>query len=56
MTDENGRERAGAGPGDPGRDPGLSDVPLAGEDVIVLGDERKAPRDRALPARASSAT
>ena len=42
MTDENGKPVAEAGPAIPVEIQGLSDVPLAGEDVIVLGDERKA--------------
>jgi translation initiation factor IF-2 len=42
MNDENGRSVAEAGPAIPVEIQGLSDVPLAGEDVMVLGDERKA--------------
>jgi translation initiation factor IF-2 len=42
MTDENGRAIAEAGPAIPVEIQGLSDVPVAGEDVIALGDERKA--------------
>ena len=42
MTDENGKAIQQAGPAIPVEIQGLSDVPLAGEDVIVLGDERKA--------------
>jgi translation initiation factor IF-2 len=42
MSDENGKAIAEAGPSIPVEIQGLSDVPLAGEDVIVLGDERKA--------------
>ncbi len=42
MTDENGKPVAAAGPAIPVEIQGLSDVPLAGEDVMVLGDERKA--------------
>jgi translation initiation factor IF-2 len=42
MTDENGKSVPAAGPAIPVEIQGLSDVPLAGEDVIVLGDERKA--------------
>jgi len=42
MTDENGKAVTEAGPAIPVEIQGLSDVPLAGEDVIVLGDERKA--------------
>ncbi len=42
MTDENGKTIAEAGPSIPVEIQGLSDVPLAGEDVMVLGDERKA--------------
>jgi translation initiation factor IF-2 len=42
MTDENGKPVNSAGPAIPVEIQGLSDVPLAGEDVMVLGDERKA--------------
>ena len=42
MTDEAGHSVQGAGPAIPVEIQGLSDVPLAGEDVLVLGDERKA--------------
>ena len=42
MTDENGKPVVDAGPAIPVEIQGLSDVPLAGEDVMVLGDERKA--------------
>ena len=42
MTDENGKSVVAAGPAIPVEIQGLSDVPLAGEDVMVLGDERKA--------------
>jgi len=42
MTDENGKSIQSAGPAIPVEIQGLSDVPLAGEDVIALGDERKA--------------
>jgi len=42
MTDENGKTVVDAGPAIPVEIQGLSDVPLAGEDVMVLGDERKA--------------
>src|SRR4029078_8980650 len=42
MTDETGKTVASAGPAIPGEIQGLVDVPLAGEDVMVLGDERKA--------------
>ncbi|MEP7275832.1 MAG: translation initiation factor IF-2, partial [Betaproteobacteria bacterium] len=42
MTDENGKPVAEAGPAIPVEIQGMSDVPIAGEDVIVLGDERKA--------------
>jgi len=42
MTDENGKTVQEAGPAIPVEIQGLSDVPLAGEDVMVLGDERKA--------------
>src|SRR5215468_6006978 len=42
MTDENGRSVQTAGPAIPVEIQGLSDVPHAGEEVLVLGDERKA--------------
>ena len=42
MTDETGKAVTAAGPAIPVEIQGLSDVPLAGEDVMVLGDERKA--------------
>ncbi|MFI4953006.1 MAG: translation initiation factor IF-2, partial [Burkholderiales bacterium] len=42
MTDETGKTVASAGPAIPVEIQGLSDVPLAGEEVMVLGDERKA--------------
>ncbi|MFI4904387.1 MAG: translation initiation factor IF-2, partial [Burkholderiales bacterium] len=42
MADENGKPINDAGPSIPVEIQGLSDVPLAGEDVMVLGDERKA--------------
>jgi translation initiation factor IF-2 len=42
MTDENGKPVSEAGPAIPVEIQGLSDVPLAGEEVMVLGDERKA--------------
>jgi translation initiation factor IF-2 len=42
MNDENGRPVNEAGPAIPVEIQGMSDVPLAGEDVIALGDERKA--------------
>ena len=42
MTDENGKAVTAAGPAIPVEIQGLSDVPLAGEEVMVLGDERKA--------------
>ncbi len=42
MADENGKAITEAGPAIPVEIQGLSDVPLAGEDVMVLGDERKA--------------
>ncbi|NDP42679.1 MAG: translation initiation factor IF-2, partial [Aromatoleum sp.] len=42
MTDENGKPVQAAGPAIPVEVQGLSDVPLAGENVMVLGDERKA--------------
>jgi len=42
MTDEAGHSVQAAGPAIPAEIQGLSDVPLAGEEVLVLGDERKA--------------
>jgi translation initiation factor IF-2 len=42
MTDETGKAAASAGPAIPVEIQGLSDVPLAGEEVLALGDERKA--------------
>jgi translation initiation factor IF-2 len=42
MTDEAGKSVGAAGPAIPVEIQGLSDVPLAGEEVLVLGDERKA--------------
>jgi len=42
MTDETGKTVVSAGPAIPVEIQGLSDVPLAGADVMVLGDERKA--------------
>ena len=42
MTDENGKVVNEAGPAIPVEIQGLSDVPLAGAEVMVLGDERKA--------------
>jgi translation initiation factor IF-2 len=42
MTDETGKPVSEAGPAIPVEIQGLSDVPLAGEEVIALGDERKA--------------
>ena len=42
MLDEGGRAVQHAGPSTPVEIQGLSDVPVAGEEVIVLGDERKA--------------
>src|SRR5450432_699864 len=42
MNDEAGKSVSEAGPAIPVEIQGLSDVPLAGEDVMVLGDERKA--------------
>jgi translation initiation factor IF-2 len=42
MTDEAGKTVTEAGPAIPVEIQGLSDVPLAGEEVMVLGDERKA--------------
>ncbi|UCH47913.1 MAG: translation initiation factor IF-2 [Betaproteobacteria bacterium] len=42
MLDENAKQIQEAGPSIPVEIQGLSDVPTAGEEVIVLGDERKA--------------
>jgi translation initiation factor IF-2 len=42
MLDENGHAVPQAGPSIPVEIQGLSDVPTAGEELIVLGDERKA--------------
>jgi translation initiation factor IF-2 len=42
MSDEAGHTIASAGPSIPVEIQGLSDVPLAGEEVLALGDERKA--------------
>jgi translation initiation factor IF-2 len=42
MLDENGRPVAEAGPSIPVEIQGLAEVPVAGEEVLVLGDERKA--------------
>jgi translation initiation factor IF-2 len=42
MLDENGQQIQESGPSIPVEIQGLSDVPRAGEEVIVLGDERKA--------------
>ena len=42
MLDESGHSVHEAGPSIPVEIQGLSDVPLAGEEVMVLGDERKA--------------
>jgi translation initiation factor IF-2 len=42
MTDETGKTVVEAGPAIPVEIQGLSDIPHAGEDVLVLGDERKA--------------
>jgi translation initiation factor IF-2 len=42
MLDENGRQVQEAGPSIPVEIQGLSDVPNAGDEMIVLGDERKA--------------
>ncbi|MEY3665089.1 MAG: hypothetical protein RLZZ153_1271, partial [Pseudomonadota bacterium] len=42
MLDERGRPVAEAGPSIPVEIQGLAEVPAAGEEVIVLGDERKA--------------
>ncbi|HYD80486.1 MAG TPA: translation initiation factor IF-2 [Paucimonas sp.] len=42
MLDENGKNIAEAGPSIPVEIQGLTEVPAAGEDVVVLPDERKA--------------
>jgi translation initiation factor IF-2 len=42
MLDENGKPVQSAGPSIPVEVQGLSEVPNAGEDMMVLGDERKA--------------
>ncbi len=42
MLDENGRSAAEAGPSIPVEIQGLQDVPNAGDEMMVLGDERKA--------------
>jgi translation initiation factor IF-2 len=42
MLDENGRSTAEAGPSIPVEIQGLQDVPNAGDEMMVLGDERKA--------------
>ncbi|WP_333843302.1 translation initiation factor IF-2 [Pelomicrobium sp.] len=42
MQDENGRPVDAAGPSIPVEIQGLSDVPQAGDELVVLGDERKA--------------
>ncbi len=42
MLDENAKPVTEAGPSIPVEIQGLSDVPVAGEELIVLGDERKA--------------
>ena len=42
MTDENGKAVADAGPSIPVEIQGLADVPRAGDEMLVLNDERKA--------------
>jgi translation initiation factor IF-2 len=42
MLDENGKSIAEAGPSIPVEIQGLSEVPVAGEDLLVLSDEKKA--------------
>ncbi|MEO8407282.1 MAG: translation initiation factor IF-2, partial [Oxalobacteraceae bacterium] len=42
MVDENGKSIAEAGPSIPVEIQGLTEVPVAGEDVMVMADERKA--------------
>jgi translation initiation factor IF-2 len=57
MTDEAGKPVNEAGPAIPVEIQGLSDVPLAGEDVLALGDERKArdPVPAEVPRRLAAA-
>ena len=43
MVDENGKAVNEAGPSIPVEILGLSDVPNAGEDAMVLADEKKSP-------------
>ena len=42
MLDENGKQTKSAGPSIPVEIQGLSDVPLAGDDFMVMADERRA--------------
>ena len=42
MLDEDGKQTKSAGPSIPVEIQGLSDVPLAGDDFMVMGDERRA--------------
>jgi len=55
MSDETGRAIKEAGPSIPVEIQGLSEVPQAGDEFMVLGDERRA-RESPPTARASSAT
>ncbi|MFO1177907.1 MAG: translation initiation factor IF-2 [Ottowia sp.] len=50
MLDENGKATKSAGPSIPVEIQGLAEVPQAGDDFMVLTDERRA-RDRHLPRR-----
>ena len=51
MLDENGQPVDQAGPSIPVEIQGLSEVPVAGEDVVVLADERKAREIALIPSR-----
>ena len=42
LLDENGKAVTSAGPSIPVEIQGLSDVPAAGDEIIVINDERKA--------------
>lgn len=55
MLDENGKQIQTAGPSIPVEIQGLTEVPAAGDELMVLSDERKA-REIALFRQASSAT
>ena len=56
MLDENGKPVQEAGPSIPVEVQGLSEVPNAGEDMMVRRRRAQGARDRASSARASSAT